>query len=266
MSIKYPLTLILSCFLLGACSDKGFNPSEKYKDSAVDSTVSDAEDLPECTDSREGLVILVQTEKSVFVCAQEAWAQIRTIPSVDTVASSVVDSRDGQSYEVVTIGSQVWMAENLNYETDSSRVNSDCYDYDYKCGRYYTWEDASGGDVCPSGFHLPDTAEWEILFDYVGGMYMAGKMLKSETGWTSAEYNGLDKFGFSILPVGLMTVYFGSVLYDVGVSASFWTSVRADAFSSDSFAYVAYFEKLSDEAEFSYSPVDDHHSVRCIKD
>src|SRR5574344_1981680 len=144
MSIKYPLTLILSCFLLGACSDKGFNPSEKYKDSAVDSTVSDAEDLPECTDSREGLVILVQTEKSVFVCAQEAWAQIRTIPSVDTVASSVVDSRDGQSYEVVTIGSQVWMAENLNYETDSSRVNSDCYDYDYKCGRYYTWEDASG--------------------------------------------------------------------------------------------------------------------------
>lgn len=96
MSIKYPLTLILSCFLLGACSDKGFNPSEKYKDSAVDSTVSDAGDLPECTDSRKASLFLCRREKVQFVCAQEAWAQIRTIPSVDTAASSVVDSRDGQ--------------------------------------------------------------------------------------------------------------------------------------------------------------------------
>lgn len=55
--------------------------------------------------------------------------------------------------------------------------------------------------VCPKGWHLPDTTEWQSLFSAVGGKTAAGKMLKSTSGWNS-NGEGLDAFGFSALPAG----------------------------------------------------------------
>jgi uncharacterized protein (TIGR02145 family) len=126
------------------------------------------------------------------------------------------DIRDGQTYKWVKIGSQVWMAENLNFETESG---SWCYDNeDYYCGMYgrlYDWatamdEDAfvnshvwGGSDVkhrgvCPAGWHLPSRAEWSTLATFAGGK--AGTMLKAKSGWS--EGNGTDNYGFSALPGG----------------------------------------------------------------
>ena len=190
---------------------------------------------------------------------------------------SMTDSRDGQTYKTVVIGSQTWMAENLNYETDSSfcfnNEESNCTKY----GRLYRWAAAVGKSesecghgntcslpsgsiqgVCPSGWHLPSKAEWETLFNAVGDSSTAGKMLKSSSGWNSSG-NGTDAFGFSARPAGN---------YDQGYfnnredEASFW---MADEFNSESASYarLRYWE--------AYVYLGDHYkhyglSVRCLKD
>lgn len=127
----------------------------------------------------------------------------------------MVDSRDKQLYRVVTIGEQIWMAENLNYKTENSwcgggsdKNEGDCTKY----GRLYTWTAAVGKSetecgygktcglsgkvrgVCPEGWHLPDTTEWSKLFTAVGGQSTAGKILKSQTGWED-YYGTWQRYG-----------------------------------------------------------------------
>ncbi|MDR0516273.1 MAG: hypothetical protein LBH25_04440 [Fibromonadaceae bacterium] len=117
-----------------------------------------------------------------------------------------------QAYKTVKIGTQTWMAENLNYNTEGSK----CYENEpancEKYGRLYNWETAK--EVCPSGWHLPSNEEWDKLYRFADGTSgtespykskTAGKYLKSKEGWND-DYgksgNGLDVFGFSALPGG----------------------------------------------------------------
>ncbi len=158
------------------------------------------------------------------------------------------DERDGQTYRTVKIGTQIWMAENLNFKVG----NSACYDDEKsnctKYGRLYTWgaaidsvgkygENAKGcgnGEhctpippvrgICPEGWHLPDTTEWRVLIDVAGGEDDAGKALKSKSGWKN-DGNGTDEFGFSALPVGgRFGGSFDGDYFDEGLRADFWTS------------------------------------------
>ena len=98
----------------------------------------------------------------------------------------------GQTYRTVKIGSQVWMAENLNYNTSGSACYdniSDCSDY----GRLYDWYTASV--VCPEGWHLPSNDEWTTLINFIGEN--AGTKLRAKS-WSG----GTDDYGFSALPSG----------------------------------------------------------------
>ena len=172
----------------------------------------------------------------------------------DATANTLTDLRDGKVYKTVKIGSQVWMAENLNYETDVSS----CYRDSAKCtmyGRFYAWSEAS--KICPDGWHLPDTTEWNTLFSAVGGRSTAGKALKSKSGWYD---NGdrVDAFGFGALPAGNVD-NMGYIDGD-GNWAMFWSSTE----SGSNTAYLMDLYATSENASLSKGDKKDRSSVRCV--
>ena len=144
------------------------------------------------------------------------------------------DSRDGQVYKYITLGTQTWMAENVNFKT----LDSWCYDDNVsnckKYGRLYTWEAAL--NACPDYWHLPSEEEWIILERYLGmteeevkiiqyrgeGM---GSKLKSESDWeTNSDQNReLNITGFSALPGGYR-LFTDGTFKDLGKRASWWSS------------------------------------------
>lgn len=106
---------------------------------------------------------------------------------------SFCDPRDGQIYKFVTIGTQTWMAQNMNFNANGSRfgiVVLAAY------GRLYAKENME--EVCPNGWHLPTKEEWDLLFETVGDNY---KMeLTADSGWRVVQ--GLDSYGLSLTPAG----------------------------------------------------------------
>jgi len=166
---------------------------------------------------------------------------------------------DGQNYATVQIGNQLWMAENLNYETENSwwyvndQANGDIY------GRLYTWDDAL--NACPYGWHLPTDAEWTELTDYLGGTSVAGEKMKSITGWCSPNTGATNSSGFSALPGGTR-------MYNAGTFANldfdgYWWS------ATENFATFAWYRVLYyGSAEVFRSSIDKSSgfSVRCVRD
>ena len=151
---------------------------------------------------------------------------------------SLEDSRDGKTYKTVVIGTQTWMAENLNYEMQDSYCYNDSAKYCDKYGRLYKWNVAIL--ACPSGWHLPTKAEFETLLATVGNYventfgglsYGAGKMLKSIAGWNDYENvsgDGFDAYGFNAQPAGIrVTDWSDESFYDYeGSGAFFWSSTE----------------------------------------
>ena len=144
----------------------------------------------------------------------------------DSIAKNIFffeDSRDGQEYAAVKIGTQTWMAENLNYEAGNSYCYGGKVRNCIRYGRLYTWETAMA--ACPPGYHLPNNTEWRTLAGAVHATFGAGfTKLKATSDWAS---KGDDLYGFSALPAGYRnnngTFICGS--YD-GVCnyAAFWSS------------------------------------------
>jgi len=139
-------------------------------------------------------------------------------------SGTLIDSRDGKKYKTVVIGEHRWMAENLNYQTDSSW----CYDNDNsncnKYGRLYAWNIAK--IVCPSGWHLPSRQEWKRLVTVVGDSSIAGKKVKARNGW-NRNGNGTDDYGFSALPGGFRAYDIGD-FRKIGDNSYWWTATERD--------------------------------------
>jgi uncharacterized protein (TIGR02145 family) len=242
-----------------------------------------------------GILFYIRNMKKFVLCAS-LWIGLFlaacgddssvTSPSGKESLPTLTDSRDGQTYKTVVIGKQTWMAQNLNIETEKSFCfntdSSNCTKY----GRLYTWAAAmdSAGEwssngkgcgyksecsamspvrgVCPNGWHLPTKAEFETLFSAVGGDSVAGKMLKSTSGWNFAKAsgNGSDDYAFSALPVGYRDGG-GDYTY-VGNEATFWISTE----KSDEYAYAMRLIYRNDNADVDYRPKFMAFSVRCVKD
>lgn len=133
---------------------------------------------------------------------------------------SITDKRDNQTYKVVKIGEQWWMAENLNYQTENSFCYNDSTQYCDKYGRLYTWSAAMDSaktgcsygsmccidypvrGICPEGWHIPSMDESIILEEAVGGL--SGDRLKGG-GWhyeNGTSGSGYNSFYFNVLPAG----------------------------------------------------------------
>ena len=190
-------------------------------------------------------------------------------------SESFTDSRDGQSYDVVKIGSLTWMAENLNYETETSA----CPDGDSRnckrLGRLYSWAEAK--TVCPEGWRLPTSADFaQILVQSLDGnpgavSNEAGAKLKSRDGWFK-KGNGTDDFGFNALPAGYRGAISksddgtisGGKFDGIGGYAYFW-SVTEDPENPESNAYYLFLSFSSDAASLNAFAKEDYRSVRCIR-
>ena len=202
-----------------------------------------------------------------------------------------VDKRDDQVYRSVKIGEQTWMAENLNYaynqETSSLDSSSFCYNNEpdscAKYGRLYLWSAAMDSaavfgeagkgcgygktcasaatirGVCPEGWHLPSKAEFEALINAVGGKSVAGKALKSISGWENSG-NVTDAFGFSALPTGHRNL---DNFTFVGNRTSFWSSFEAN---SSIGAYYIFLKNNEEAANLFHGNKNFGPSVRCVRD
>ena len=181
-------------------------------------------------------------------------------------------------YKWTKIGTQTWMAENLAYlpsvndATDNSTTVAKYYVYNYdgtvvadaKASSYYTtygvlynWTAAMG--VCPTGWHLPSSAEWTTLETYVGGAGTAGTKLKSVSGWTVGGDTETDAYGFSALPSGY---YYGSGFDYALIYGYWWSATEYDATS-------AYRRSMRYYIANVFSIIHDKSSgfsVRCLQD
>jgi uncharacterized protein (TIGR02145 family) len=169
---------------------------------------------------------------------------------------------DGETYQTVVIGTQTWMARNLNYNASGSKCGngsslsdentSTCDTY----GRLYNW--ATANTVCPSGWHLPSDAEWTTLTDYVGGSSTAGTKLKATSGWSS-EGNGTDAYGFAALP-GIYGYSDGSFSY-VGTYGNWWSATEHGGLV---YSRSMYYGRADVGIESNVKAL--LRSVRCVKD
>ncbi|MCX6830177.1 MAG: fibrobacter succinogenes major paralogous domain-containing protein [candidate division Zixibacteria bacterium] len=200
-----------------------------------------------------------------------------------TFALGTVIDIDGNGYQTVTIGTQVWLAENLKvthyrngeaipnvtYDATWSGLTTGAYcEYNNDInnvatyGRLYNWYAVSDSrNIAPAGCHVPSDAEWQTLVDYLGGGAVAGGKMK-ETGtthWSSPNIGATNESGFSGLPGGYRYNY---GYYDaVGNVALYCSSTENNSSAwnrilSYSLAGVG---RGSDNKRYGWS-------VRCVKD
>jgi len=188
-------------------------------------------------------------------CVQDGYIP-PSIPSHATNGSTFVDSRDGTTYKSITIGTQTWMAENLNY----AAPGSECYtNNEANCGTYgrlYTWTTAL--TVCPDDWHLPSDGEWATLISSVGGYSTAATQLRANSILWSSN-TGTDYNGFSALPGG----YGGTDGSSFGGASSngyWWSSLEYN--SNQAWRYNIYGTTVNRD----YYNKGYFFSVRCIQD
>jgi len=194
---------------------------------------------------------------------------------------TLFDTRDGQFYTTVQIGTQCWMAENLNTGTlisggtnsaNNGIIEKYCYaDDTNNCNTYgglYQWNEAMQYNstqgvqgICPFGWHFPTDTEWTNLGDNLGGSGVAGGKVKEAgtTHWQSPNTGATNSSGFTGLPGGNLGNS-GTFNY-LSTNAFLWSSTeytstevrcRRLQYYNDNLSFYEYLKTLG-------------FSVRCLK-
>lgn len=198
-----------------------------------------------------------------------------------------VSDYDGNRYEVIKAGPQLWMASNLrtthyndgapiNHVPDADQwaivENEGAYTFynenesmSERYGLLYNWYTVKTEKLCPEGWHVPTMAEYEMLFDFAGGIDFAGEAMKSTSGWRNyrneelPEIQGSNSSGFNGMPGGVR--YADGSFSNEGRYGYWWTSSAESDF--ESFGVYLYYggaaaSSITENNRLGYS-------VRCIK-
>jgi len=194
---------------------------------------------------------------------------------------SQVTDKDGNSYKTVTIGNQIWTAENFTVEHyrngdaipqeqdadkwsklttgawcvyENNNANGTTY------GKLYNWHavnDPRG--LAPEGWHVASDAEWTKLIDVYGGEKTAGKKLKSTIGWLENTI-ATNESGFTGIPGGMRN--YDGFFYDINKFGCFWSSSE----SSNVFAWYHFLIYNYPDVACFDGEKGRGMSVRCVKD
>jgi len=191
-----------------------------------------------------------------------------------SVGASLCDGRDGKSYKLVVIGTQTWMAENLNYNASGSICYNNSDTNCEKYGRLYNWATAMNGytsstadpsgvqGICPEGWHLPSQAEWNALTTYIQSTKSCtncDEQYLRTTTWNS----GYDTYGFKALPGGIFS---GSYFQSGGSSDAssgcglWWSATEYNSTNAQNRTMCGGSAAYWEQYEKTYA-----FSVRCIK-
>lgn len=179
-----------------------------------------------------------------------------------TTTNGVSDSQ-GNIYKTVRIGQQEWMAENLR-TTEYNQAEAIPYIvgdlkwynnrimamnwYDHNItqwrlvyGGLYRGYTEPGKNICPQGWHVPSLTEWETLINHLGGLSVAGGMLKGSVStpadhprWNAPNTGANNYAFFNAYPGGRRAP--DGVFQDMGTMAYFWTSTP---FSTDQHYFIS---------------------------
>lgn len=207
--------------------------------------------------------------------------------------ASVTDI-DGNVYRTVTIGTQVWMAENLevthyrngdaipnvtdNVTWYNLTIGAYCeYNNDVNSvvtyGRLYNWYAATDSrNIAPAGWHVPSDAEWKQLEMYLGmsqadadldgwrGTDEGGKLKETGTAhWSSPNAGATNESGFSGLPGGYRDS--DASYIQLGFNVYFWSSTEGSssyAWFRGLFYDYSSIARYNDYKKYGFA-------VRCVK-
>ena len=215
--------------------------------------------------------------------------------------AQTVKDIDGNVYNTVNIGTQVWMKENLkttkyndgtaipNIKIDSTWASLTTGAYCYYLntptnsttyGNLYNWYvidnntakkglSNGGKNVCPTGWHVPSDLEWATLTTYLGGDSVTGGKLK-ETGathWVDPNWGATNESGFTALPGGFR-YYYGafSRMWDEG---AWWSTTEFLWSPTEKNTTLAFFRVVhynNDQVSKENGGKNNGFSVRCLKD
>ena len=205
--------------------------------------------------------------------------------SFTTFGSNSIQDIEGSYYNTITIGTQVWMKENLRTTkySDGAAINkvtdpetwftnlvtgsygenfynsTDVLTY----GRIYnSYAVVDSRNICPVGWHVPSDSEWTTLETYLGGSTIAGGKLKSIIGWSSPNTGATNESGFSAIsgsypvkPTGINGVTLAASYSGPGIFGFWWSS-------GDSIRRLEY----NSATIFNGGQYAQVYSVRCLKD
>lgn len=191
---------------------------------------------------------------------------------------------DGNIYHTVSIGTQVWMVENLKTTRYNDGIvlplvtnstswlnlttpaycwyNNDASAYKNTYGALYNWYAVNTGKLAPKGWHVPTDAEWTTLTTYLGGDTVAGGKLKEidTTHWQSPNTGATNETGFTALPGGFRDL--GGKFYLVGILGRWWCSTEGGTY----YAWNRHIDYGNIGVYRNYWEKGIGYSVRCLKD
>ncbi|MCK9611988.1 MAG: FISUMP domain-containing protein [Bacteroidales bacterium] len=208
---------------------------------------------------------------------------VATFLTIHVFCQTVTDI-DGNVYNKVIIGTQVWLGSNLktitfndgspipNVTVDSvwinlttpaySYYNNDSTTFNATYGGLYNWYAVTTYKICPTGWHVPTDADWVTLIGYLGGESVAGTKLR-EAGtshWMSPNY-ATNESEFTALPGGFRE-FAGGEFVGINYEADFWTSTIA--YPTTAWGYnILYFTATVYRVSHSWT---NGLSIRCVCD